>query len=185
MPRVLAVDWGERRVGLAVSDPTGTIASGLPTLVVTSFEQAVAGVQRAAVEAEAERIVVGLPLTLAGAHGEAAQRAETFSQAIAKRTGLPVELMDERLTSALAQRRLHETGARGGATKRTRERARARIDQGAAIALLEGWLTRAAHAAQPDADGDTAPRRQAGGRDGRDGDGRSRSGRGGRTGDDA
>jgi len=147
MPRVLAVDWGERRVGLAVSDPTGTIASGLPTLVVNSLEEAVAGVQRAAFAAEAEHIVVGLPLTLGGERGEAARRAEAFAQAIARRTGLPVELMDERLTSALAQRRLEETGARGGSTKRTRERARARVDQGAAIALLEGWFARAAHAA--------------------------------------
>ena len=153
MPRVLAVDWGERRVGLAVCDPTGTIASGLPTLVVHSFEEAVHGVHRAATEAEAERIVVGLPLTLAGVRGEAAQRAETFAEAIARRTGLPVELMDERLTSALSQRRLRETGARGGATKRSRERARARVDQGAAMALLEGWLARAAHAADHDPPG--------------------------------
>ncbi|HET7226859.1 MAG TPA: Holliday junction resolvase RuvX [Candidatus Eisenbacteria bacterium] len=148
MPRVLAVDWGERRVGLAVSDPTGTIASGLPTLIVRSLEQAVEGVGRAATEAEAERIVVGLPLTLAGERGEAAQRAEAFADAIARRTGLPVELLDERLTSALSQRRLKEAGAKGGATRRTRERARARVDQGAAIALLEGWLARAARAAE-------------------------------------
>src|SRR5690242_10146807 len=171
MPRVLAVDWGERRVGLAVSDPTGIIASGLPTLLVHSFEEAVQGVRRAAVEVEAERIVVGLPLTLAGERGEAAQRAEAFARAIAERTGLPVELLDERLTSALAQRRLHETGARGGATRRTRERARARVDQGAAIALLEGWLTRAAHAAP--ADGSPGePRRPRDGDPGRDGSGR-------------
>jgi putative pre-16S rRNA nuclease len=143
MPRVLAVDWGERRVGLAISDPTGTIASGLPTLVVSGIDEAVAGVQRAVEQTEAERIVVGLPLTLAGAHGEAATRAESFAARLAARSGLPVELMDERLTSALSERRLREAGVRtGGTSRRARAQARARVDQGAAITLLEGWLTR-------------------------------------------
>src|SRR5258706_11515717 len=99
MIRVLAVDWGERRIGLAVSDPTGTIASGLPTLTVNGIEDALAGVQRAVDDTAAQRIVVGLPLTLRGEHGDAATRAEAFAARLATRTGLPVELMDERLTS--------------------------------------------------------------------------------------
>ena len=145
MPRILAVDWGERRIGLAVSDPTGTIATGLPTLTVKNVEDALAGVVHAAADTSAERIVVGLPLTLAGERGDAATRAESFAARLGERTGLPIELMDERLTSALSERRLREAGIRtGGANRRARGRARARVDMGAAVALLEGWLARAA-----------------------------------------
>ncbi|MEO5616403.1 MAG: Holliday junction resolvase RuvX [Candidatus Eisenbacteria bacterium] len=136
MPRVLAVDWGSRRVGLALSDPTGLLASGLPTLQVAGRLQAIEGVARVARESEAERIVVGLPLLLSGERGEAAREAESFAADLGLAAGLPVEMLDERLTSALSTRRIHETGLRGA-------KARARIDQGAAIALLETWLDRA------------------------------------------
>ena len=135
--RILAVDWGERRIGLAVSDPGGVIATGLPTLVVRGAEAAVAGVAAAAREHEAERIVVGLPLLMSGAKGAAAEAALAFARSVAERTGLPVETYDERLTTAMAQRRLHEAGVRTGAAK-------ARVDQGAAVALLESYLRRAA-----------------------------------------
>jgi len=136
MPRVLAVDWGLRRIGLALSDPTGLLASGLPTLEVKSRNEAIERVADVAREREAERIVVGLPLLLSGERGEAAQQAEAFAAALAASAGLPVETLDERLTSALSTRRLHEAGVRGA-------RAKARVDQGAAIALLETWLDRA------------------------------------------
>ena len=136
MPRVLAVDWGARRVGLAISDPTGLLATGLPTLTGTGREDAVTRVTAVAREQEAERIVVGLPLKLSGEKGEAAGQAEAFAALLAETSALPVELLDERLTSALSTRRLHESGVRGA-------KARARIDQGAAVALLETWLDRA------------------------------------------
>ena len=135
--RILAVDWGERRVGLALSDPSGVIATGLPTLTVRGREDALGQVVEAARVSEAERIVVGLPLLLSGERGEAAVAAESFAAALAKRTGLPVETYDERMTSLLSQRRLHEVGTRGS-------RAKGKIDQGAAIALLESYLMRSA-----------------------------------------
>lgn len=135
MPRVLAVDWGERRIGLAVSDPDGIIPTGLPTLEVRGFEHAVTSVARAARAQEAERVVVGLPLLMSGARGEAAEAAERFAAALAERTGLPVETFDERFTSALSARRLREAGVRTG-------RDRKRVDQGAAVALLESYLMR-------------------------------------------
>ena len=135
MPRILAVDWGERRVGLAVSDSTGTIASGLPTLVVRAPAEAVAQVAAKAAELEAESIVVGLPLLLSGERGAAAEAAERFAGSLREASGLPVHTWDERLTSALATRRLHEVGERTGARKE-------RVDQGAAVALLESWLAR-------------------------------------------
>lgn len=135
MARILAVDWGERRIGLALSDPGGIIATGLETLVVTGREDALARVTEVARAREAERIVVGLPLLLSGERGEAAETAQAFADALAARSGLPVETYDERLTSALSARRLHEAGVRTGRDKR-------RVDQGAAVALLESFLMR-------------------------------------------
>ena len=114
MPRILAVDWGERRIGLAVSDPQGVIATGLDTLEVTGTEQAVSRVVQVAREQEVERIVVGLPLLMSGVHGEAAEAATQFASLLERRSGLPVETYDERLTTALSQRRLRETGVRTG-----------------------------------------------------------------------
>lgn len=88
-----------------------------------------------AVEQEVESIVVGLPLLMSGARGRAAETAEAFAAALLTRTGLPVDTYDERLTSALSQRRMHETGMKPG-------RAKERVDQGAAVALLESYLLR-------------------------------------------
>lgn len=133
--RILAVDWGQRRIGLAVSDPQGIIATGLETLVVRGPADAIARVAKIAVEREVERIVVGLPLLLSGKRGEAAESAQGFADALAKRTGLTVDTYDERLTSALSERRLREVGTRRG-------HARSRVDQGAAVALLESYMLR-------------------------------------------
>jgi putative Holliday junction resolvase len=141
VPRILAVDWGERRIGLAVSDPQGIIATGLETLEVRGAEDAVTCVTRVAVEQGAERIVVGLPLLMSGAHGESAVAAQRFAAALAERSGLRVDTYDERLTSALSARRLREVGVKTG-------HHRARVDQGAAVALLESFLSRL-HAAPP------------------------------------
>jgi len=129
------VDWGARRIGLAVSDPLGVIASPLPTLEIRGEAQAVARVADTIREQEADAVVVGLPLTLSGARGEAAAAVERFADRLREACGVPVSLYDERLTSALAERRLREVGGRlrGG---------KGRVDQGAAVALLEGWLAR-------------------------------------------
>jgi putative Holliday junction resolvase len=135
VPRILAVDWGERRIGLAVCDPQGIIATGLKTLVVRGEKDALAQVAAIARERETERIVVGLPLLMSGARGEAAESAQRFADLLAERTGLPVDTYDERLTSALSERRLREVGQRRGRT-------RTRVDQGAAVALLESYLLR-------------------------------------------
>lgn len=74
MPRILAVDWGVRRIGLAVCDPTGTIATGLDTLEIKGAAEGVRRVTETAVRLEADSIVVGLPLLLSGERGEAAER---------------------------------------------------------------------------------------------------------------
>ena len=129
------MDWGERRIGLAVSDPGGIIASGLETLEVRDREGAVARVAARARELEVERIVVGLPLLLSGERGSAAHAAQAFADALLEAVRVPVETYDERLTSAISARRLQEQGVRTG-------HARARVDRGAAVALLESFLLR-------------------------------------------
>lgn len=118
-----------------MSDPTGTIASSLQTLHVRGESDAVKQVVAAAVAEEAESIVVGMPLLLSGEKGEAANHAERFAGKLAAASGLPVHTYDERLTSALSQRRMHERGERAG-------REKGRLDAGAAVALLESWLMR-------------------------------------------
>jgi putative Holliday junction resolvase len=133
MARILAVDWGERRIGLAISDPLGVIATGLETLDVQSPAEAARRIAAIAAEREAERVVVGLPLLMSGERGEAAEAALALAAALAEKTGLPVDTYDERLTSALSERRLREAGVR---TSRERER----VDQGAAMVLLESYL---------------------------------------------
>ena len=143
MARILAVDWGVRRIGLAVSDPLGILATGLTTLVVQGEGEAVARVADTSRELEAEALVVGLPLTLAGDKGESALAAERFAAKLAKATGLPVHLYDERLTSAMAQRRLQETGTKTRGKK-------GKVDAGAAVALLEGWLAKARYERRED-----------------------------------
>ena len=138
------MDWGERRIGLAVSDPEGIIATGLETLEVRGRAEAVVQVAARATELEAERIVVGLPLLMSGARGTAAATAQSFADALAAAVAVPVETYDERLTSALSARRLREVGVRTG-------HARGRVDQGAAAALLESFLLRLERRGREDA----------------------------------
>jgi len=135
LPRILAVDWGERRIGLAVSDDLGILATGLPTLEIRGEAEAVARVADTIRTVEADSVVVGLPLTLKGERGEAARAVERFAEALRRETPVVVSLYDERLTSALAERRMRERG------EKSRGR-RGKVDQGAAVALLEGWLAK-------------------------------------------
>ena len=153
--RILAVDWGERRIGLALSDPLGVIASPLPTLTVAGRVEAVARVAAIARESEAVCIVVGLPLHMSGERGEAAIAAEAFAAALEKAAGLPVETYDERLTTAMSRRRLQEHGVRTG-------HAREKVDAGAAVALLESYLQRLAARRDPPGGGGAPPPPPAG-----------------------
>jgi putative Holliday junction resolvase len=127
--RVLALDHGEARCGAAISDPTGTIATPLAAVERPETKRGLAAVARLAAEHGVERVVVGLPLTLAGAEGEQAARARAFADRLRARVEVPVELHDERLTTRQAARA-------GGAGDE---------DSRAAAHLLESYL--AAHAA--------------------------------------
>jgi putative Holliday junction resolvase len=131
--RILAVDWGERRIGLALSDPTGLIARALPTLEVRSERAAVAAVLEVARREQATRLVVGLPLHLDGTRGRAAETAERFAHLLGEGTTVPVTLWDERLTSAQALRTARETGERLRGRK-------GRVDARAAEHLLQSYL---------------------------------------------
>lgn len=132
--RVVAVDLGSRRIGVAVSDATGTLAS--PHTVVDRSGDVAADHRRlAAIVAEvgAERVVVGMPLSLDGSAGTAALAAADEAEAIAAVVDVPVETYDERLTTVSAQQALRAGGTRA------REQ-RGVIDKAAAAVLLQAWL---------------------------------------------
>jgi putative holliday junction resolvase len=129
----MAVDPGSKRVGLAVSDPTGTIAQALATVPAEPADTLALRLAEIAKSHEAQRIVVGLPLRLDGTHGPEAAAARRLAHALRQASGLPVELVDERLTTAAAERSLIAGGVR-------REKRRLSIDRVAATLLLQGHL---------------------------------------------
>ena len=131
--RVLAVDYGDKRVGLAISDPLGIAAHGLETLEVRSVQQAAKAVARTAREKEAERIIVGLPLNMDGSSGPRAEATETFCGEVRKRTEVPVDVFDERWTTVRAERTLHEGGVKARNQKK-------HLDRLAAVLILQDYL---------------------------------------------
>ena len=137
---ILALDLGARRIGLAISDPLGITAQGLPTLVRTSKRKDLEALARLASQYQVCRIVVGYPLHLSGEEGAQAVAARRFAEELARVTGLPVELHDERLTTAQAERVLRDSGIS------LRKRAQA-VDQLSAVLILQSYLeSRAARA---------------------------------------
>ena len=124
MPRILALDHGSARCGCALSDPSGTLATPLRAVERPDTKKGLAALARLVDEQGAERVVVGLPLTLRGEQGAQAAAARAFAERLAHRLSVPVELHDERLTTRLAER----TGGAGDADSR------------AAAHLLESYL---------------------------------------------
>jgi putative Holliday junction resolvase len=102
--KVLALDYGFARTGVAVSDPTGTVARPLGVVEQAATESGLAELARLARDEEVERVVVGLPLTMRGVRGEQAAETERFVEALRGVLAVPVELYDERFTTDLAQR---------------------------------------------------------------------------------
>lgn len=132
---MLAVDLGSKRVGLAVSDPTGKIAQPLATIDANPQETLPERVAEIAKEHEVTDIVVGLPRRLDGSFGPEAKSARAIADAIRKASRTRVELVDERLTTAQAERSMIAGGVR-------RARRRETIDQVAATLLLQSHLDR-------------------------------------------
>lgn len=126
MSRVLALDYGRARAGCAVSDPTGTLATPLPVVERPPTRRGLAAICRLVDEREVDRVVVGLPLTLAGDEGAQAAETREFASRLARVLRVPVDLHDERLTTRQA--------ARGGG------QAAAEEDSRAAAHLLESYL---------------------------------------------
>jgi len=133
MGRVMAVDPGSRRVGVAVSDPTGTIAQPLSVLPAEPAETLVERLAEVARQQQAARLVVGLPRRMDGGEGPEARAARALAGELRRATGLPVTLVDERLTSVAAERALLAGGA-------SRARRRQLSDQVAAALILQSHL---------------------------------------------
>ncbi|HBY60248.1 MAG TPA: Holliday junction resolvase RuvX [Solibacterales bacterium] len=131
--RILALDFGKRRIGLALSDPLGLTAQGLQTLVRTTLREDLAHIGKLAAEREVTRFVVGLPVNMNGTEGPAAARARQFADKLAQFSGLPVDLWDERLTSVEAEELFRELGV-------SASRRRGDVDRVAAAILLQEYL---------------------------------------------
>jgi putative holliday junction resolvase len=130
--RVLGIDVGSVRIGLAISDETYTLATPLAT-VPNDSRNIWARLAREMEDRDVDRVVIGLPRRLDGSEGEAAALAQQFAAKLAQRTALPIELWDERFTTTIAERSLIESGVR-------RKRRREVIDAVAAAVLLQSWL---------------------------------------------
>ncbi len=131
--RVLGLDPGARRIGVAVSDPTGTIATPLATIENRGEAPVLSELRRLLRDTQADGVVVGLPVRTDGREGPEAQAARAWAERLARALNLPVALWDERLTTAGAERALIESGVR-------REKRRSVIDQAAAQWMLQSFL---------------------------------------------
>ena len=131
--RVMGLDVGGKRIGIALSDETGTIAQGKGVYRRRGLEEDLRFLAGKAREWGVERIVVGLPLNMDGTEGEGARGAREFAEALERVAKIPVELWDERLTTAEAERVLLEADL----SRRKRREIR---DQLAAVLILQSWL---------------------------------------------
>jgi len=131
--RILAIDHGARRMGLAVSDALGITAQGIETLQRRNKRSDFARLQRVINEYEVQEIVVGYPLRMSGEEGTQSQKVAEFAEELRQRFGLPVHLLDERLTSAEANRLLREAEV-------SLERRKHAVDRMAATLILQSFL---------------------------------------------
>jgi len=132
--RALGIDLGSKRIGIAVSDLSGTIASALTTVHRSSSRRHDhAAIARLARDEEAELVVVGLPLSLDGGTGPAARAARKEADQLASVVGVPVSMYDERFTTVTAERGMREAGLDGRQRRKV-------VDKVAAAVMLQAWL---------------------------------------------
>ena len=131
--KILALDFGKRRIGLAVSDELGITAQGLPTLQRKNIRTDLAALARLVQEKSVDRILMGDPLHMSGDAGVQADAAREFGDQLSRYTGKPVQSWDERLTTVEASRVLRESGIS------IEKRAKA-VDQLSAVILLQSYL---------------------------------------------
>lgn len=129
--RILGIDHGEARIGVACSDELGMLAH--PVATVSAKDDPLVRIREIAAEKGAREIVVGMPRNMDGSCGPAAEKARAFGERVGEATGLPVRYWDERMTTLAAQRALHEAG-------RNAKQSRKVIDQAAAQILLQSYL---------------------------------------------
>jgi len=146
---ILSIDYGQERIGLAIADATAKLAQPLSTLQRVNRNEDMRRLREVVREHVVNQIVVGLPLKLDGTRGEMAEEAERFARRIQKQLGVPVELVDERLTSWEAERLLEEMQGRflhaeksGGSVRRKKAAARATVDAVAAAVILKEYFER-------------------------------------------
>jgi len=131
--RILGLDVGARRIGIAVSDPLGLTAQGLPTLQRRNRRYDQSELRRVVREYEVSEIVIGNPLRMSGQTGAQAEKMAVFAEQIQQELSLPVHLWDERLSTAEGHRLLDETGIRDARRKEV-------IDKMAAVLILQSFL---------------------------------------------
>jgi putative Holliday junction resolvase len=132
-PRILALDFGSKNIGLAVSDELGLTAQGLPTLRRSNKRSDLDHLRRIIRQFGVSELVMGLPLRMSGSEGTQAERVQAFAEQLRRKFKLPVHLFDERLTSVEANRVLRETDM-------SIQRRAQVVDQLAAVLILQSFL---------------------------------------------
>ena len=131
--RVMALDVGERRIGVAITDPLGISAQGVEVYERRGLEQDLAHFKALAAQWQVERWVLGLPLNMNGSGGAKVEEVQLLGEQIVESTGLPVDYMDERLTTVAAHRVLIEGGT-------SRKKRKGVVDKLAAVLILQSWM---------------------------------------------
>lgn len=133
MGRILGIDYGTRRVGVAISDPMGMLATPLSVETVDSVEAAIKAVCRIAKDRGVVKIVVGIPINMDGTSGPMALEAGKFVELLRAASGLPVDITDERLSTSLVERMLLDADLSRGRRKEVRDKLAAQV-------ILQGYL---------------------------------------------
>ncbi|MCI9263049.1 MAG: Holliday junction resolvase RuvX [Oscillospiraceae bacterium] len=133
--RIMAIDYGDARTGVAISDPTGLLAGYTTVIHTRKAEQAAGEIARLVKERGVEELVMGFPRNMDGTEGPRAELYRSFAGLVEETVGLPVRLWDERRTTIEAHAILHESGKRMKVHQKT-------VDAVAASLILEGYLTR-------------------------------------------
>ena len=133
--RILGLDIGQKTIGLAISDPLGLTAQGLTTIRRKNKQSDIEELKKVCKEYEVETLVIGLPKNMNGTIGEAGEKALEFSELLKEKTGLPIEMWDERLTTVAAHRAMLEADL-------SRNKRKKIVDKIAATYILQGYLDR-------------------------------------------
>jgi len=133
MNRILGIDHGDARIGLAISDELGMLAHPLETIHIATTPDSIERIVEIVKRDQIEKIILGLPRNMSGTYGPAAEKVKAFGEQLQARVSCPVKLWDERLTSVAAQKSLHQSG-------KNVKKSRSVIDQVAAQLILQGYL---------------------------------------------